>query len=349
MENKLLIIAMSDLSIQNKAPARRMKAISDSFKQMDIPVNILSGSRKQRRKRILHFLLSDNLKNYIGIYVESSNSGMLFSEFLLLLIAKIKKVPISVYIRDGYPLFRKYWLPKICNQNIANILWLISYFSYMFLANTMYFPSKMLMNKFSFKNRKLLLPGMPSVKKNLGLTKNHSIFYAGGIGQQYDLDSFLQACKRLSIEINLSVTIFCRKNEANMIDKWVKEDWLSIQHKNLEELDFQPQIGIIPLKKNDYSDLAFPVKLFDYISINAVLIASDATTMKTFIEDKDIGLIVKSENIQSYYNQLKLLLTDKKLYSDLKKNVLQLQKSEDISWKNRCQIILNDFGYKYDK
>lgn len=346
MKNKLLIIAMSDLTILNKAPARRMKEIIDGYKEMKIPIDIISGERKKRSKLTRDYLFSNSLNDYRGIYIESSNSGMLFSEFLLLLKAKIKNIPISVYIRDGYPLFKEYWLPKFCNQNIANFLWLLSYFCYRFLVNTMYFPSQMLMEKFNFNNKKLLLPAMLDIKQNLTLAKTNSIFYAGGIGQQYDIETFLMACDKLFSEQYFEVIMYCRENEIYRISKWLNKSWLKIEHKNLEELDFQPTIGIIPLKKHAYSDLAFPVKLLDYVGINCVILASDSTTLKQFIEEKKIGLIVEAENIQSYFEQIRLLLTDTNLYTHLKTNVLKLQKSQEITWKARCQKVLDDFGFE---
>jgi len=349
MKNKLLIIVMSDLTILNKAPARRMKAIIDSFEKMKVSLITLSGSRKQRSKRAWKFLFSNNLKYIKGVYVESSNSGMMFSEFLLLLKVKFNKIPISVYIRDGYPLFKEFWSIRFYRQIIANIFWLISYYCYRFLVDIMYFPSEILMNKFKFNNKKLLIPGISDFKNNLGKQKKNSIFYAGGIGQQYDIETFLKACKKLAEEIDISVTIFCRESEVYLINNWRKESWLSIQHKNLEELDFQPMIGIIPLVKHHYSDLAFPVKLLDYLSINVVILASNSLTTKKYIENKKIGIIVKSENVDDYYRKIKELFEDEELYNRLKENVKNLGKKNEVSWQQRCETIFNDLREKNEK
>ncbi len=343
MNNKLLIIAMSDLSILNKAPARRMRAIIDNLEKMKIPYYSLSGSRKQRSKRAWKFLFSNKLKDISSVYIESSNSGMIFFEFLLLLKIKFNKIPISVYIRDGYPLFKEYWSLRFYRQIIANIFWLLSYHCYRVLVDIMYFPSEMLMGKFRFSNKKLLIPGISDFKNNLGKQKKNSIFYAGGIGQQYDIETFLKACKKLVEEIDISVTMFCRESEVYMVSDWQKESWLSVQHKNLEELDFQPMIGVIPHKKHRYSNLCFPVKLLDYVSINAVILASESENLKNYIEEKNIGLIVKFGDVDDYYRKMKELLENEELYNELKENVMDLKKSDDVTWKARCKQIINDF------
>ncbi len=343
MKNKLLIIAMSDLTLLNKAPARRMRAIIDNFGKMEIPYYSLSGSRKQRSKRAWKFLFSNKLKDITGVYIESSNSGMMFSEFLLLLKVKFNKIPISVYIRDGYPLFKEYWSLRFYRQIIANIFWLLSYHCYRLFVDIMYFPSEMLMEKFRFSNKKLLIPGISDFKNNLGKQKKNSIFYAGGIGQQYDIETFLKACKKLVEEIDISVIMFCREGEVYKISNWKNEVWLSIQHKNLEELDSQPMIGVIPLRENRYSDLTFPVKLLDYVSINTVILASESENLKNYIEEKNIGLIVKFSDVDDYYRKMKKLLINEELYNRLKENVMNLKKSKNITWKARCKQIIDDF------
>jgi len=343
MKNKLLIIAMSDLSILNKAPARRMKAIIDSFKKMEISNFTLTGNRKQRSNRARKLFFSNKLKDITSVYIESSNSGMIFFEFLLLLKIKLNKIPISVYIRDGYPLFKEYWSLRFYRQIIANIFWLLSYYCYRVLVDIMYFPSEMLMGKFRFSNKKLLIPGISDFKHDLSKQKKNSIFYAGGIGQQYDIETFLKACKKLVEEIDISVTMFCREGEVYKISNWKNELWLSIQHKNFEELDFQPMIGVIPLRENVYSDLTFPVKLLDYVSINSVILASESKNLKNYIEEKNIGLIVKFGNVEDYYRKMKELLENEELYNKLKVNVMNLKKSDGVTWKARCKQIIDDF------
>ncbi len=345
MNDKILIIAMSDLTFLNKAPARRMKAIIETFKEMGVSNSTISGNRKQRSKRARKFLFSNKLKDITGVYIESSNSGMMFNEFLLILKMKFYKIPISVYIRDGYPLFKEYWSLRYYRQIIANIFWLVSYFCYLFLVDIMYFPSEMLMGKFRFSNKKLLTPGISDFKYNLGKQKKNSIFYAGGIGQQYDIDTFLKACKKLTKEIDLCVTIFCREDEVYRINKWQNKSWLSIQHKNLEELNFQPMIGVIPLRENKYSDLTFPVKLLDYVSINSVIVASESENLKNYIEEKNIGLITKFGDVEDYYRKMRELLENEELFNLLKKNIIQLGNSNKITWENKCQKVLKDLKF----
>lgn len=348
MKNKLLILAMYDLKVKNIAPARRMSAIIETFNELDIPFISLSGSRKERRKKAWNALFSYKFNDVSGVYVESSNSGMLITEFVLLMKYKLKKIPISVYIRDIYPKYKQYWLWKNYRVVLAHLFWLASYFVYKMICEIIYIPSTLIAQKLSLDNYKILPPGLLGSEKNLGKIKQNSIFYAGGTGPQYDIECLLFACKKLSKEINIIVTFLCRKDEIEKISKWQSESWFSILNNDLEQLDFQPQIAVIPLTNTEYGDLSFPVKLMDYISINTPILASDSFVIKNFINEHQIGLIAKSEDVDDYYEKIKIMLEDRNLYEELLANVYKLQKNPEISWEYKCKTILKDLGFEYN-
>ena len=336
---------MSDLTIQNKAPSRRMNAIISTFRKMNVPLCVISGSRKERNKKA-NDLLNKKLDGIDAVYVESSNSGLMINEFRLLATLRKKQIPISVFIRDGYPFFKEYWNIKYYKQIISNILWIISVFAYKKFAKTLYFPSVGLADFFRFDDKRILSPATFINENKLNLPPQKTLFYTGGIGQQYDITTFLMACDKLSSEIDFEVVMYCRESEIYRIYSWLSKSWLKIEHKNLEELDFQPTLGIIPLKKNAYSDLSFSVKLLDYVGLGSVILASDSSVIKEYIQKHRIGIIVNSGDVESYYCKIKEILSNEDLYEKLLANVEQLRNSEEITWENRCQKILDDFGFE---
>ncbi|MBT4333079.1 MAG: hypothetical protein HOD64_07365 [Candidatus Cloacimonetes bacterium] len=343
MKNKLLILAMYDLSVRNIAPARRMRAIINTFQKINVPFESISGSRKQRMNNALKLLFSKRTSDFSGVYIESTNSGMLFSEFLLLLKFRIKKIPISVYIRDIYPKYKQYWLWNNYRVIFAHLFWLFSYYVYKQMCKVIYVPSELMAQKLSLENYKILPPGFSS-SIELGRVKQNSIFYAGGTGPQYDIECFLLVCEKLSKELDISVTFFCRKNEIKKIDKWQSESWFNIHHKDLEQLDFQPQIAVIPLTNSEYGNLAFPVKLIDYVSINTPMIVSNSTVTKNFVNRHEIGLVADSGNMEDYYTKTKIILENRELYTELLSNVYDLQKNPEITWEYKCKQIIKDLS-----
>lgn len=342
MKNKLLIIAMYDLKVNNIAPARRMIAIIKSFHNLNEPFDSISGSRRQRMISALRLIFSQKTRDYSKVYIESTNSGMIFSELLLLLKLKINKVPISVYIRDIYPKYKQFWLWNNYRVILAHLFWMLSYNIYKKICKVIYVPSEIMAQKLSLSNYKVLSPGFSSSIK-LGKIKQNSIFYAGGTGPQYDTECFLSACEKLSKEIDISVTFYCRKNEIGKISKWQTESWLMIHHKDLEQLDFQPQIAVIPLSNSEYGNLAFPVKLMDYISINTPILSSNSYVIEKFISKHNIGLIVNSGDVDDYFKKMKKMLEDQKLYKELLINVYKMQQNPEITWEYKCKKILKDF------
>lgn len=332
---------MGDLTINNRAPSRRMKAIKEDFNSMNIKFVCISGTRSNRMRLSLKLLFSENKKEINRIYVESSNSGLLLSEALLLLFFKLKKIPISVFIRDAYPLFLKGWIHQNINGTIANILWFISICFYKRIASILYFPAEGLRELINFKNKHLLPPAI-DVNWKLKTIKENSIFYTGGLKGPYLIEPILMACDELSKEISLTLTIYCRENDRDALKKWESKKWINIEHKVIEELDFQPEIGVMSSNRK-YQSLTRSVKLMDYIRMGMPVVISDSSANTKFLTKHKIGLVADSLDWKTFYVQIKKIISDKEVYNELKENVLKLRKSEEITWRARCKQILNDF------
>lgn len=345
MKNKLLIIAMYDLKVKNIAPARRMSAVINAFQNVKFPFEAISGSRRERMHNTFRLLFSNKGSEFSGVYIESTNSGMLLSEFLLLLKYRLKNVPISVYLRDIYPKYKSFWLGQSYRVIIAHLFWLMSYYIYKKLCDTIYVPSMMMAKKLSLKNYEILTPGMVKFEKDLGEIKQNTVFYAGGTGNQYDIECLLSACNKLSKEIDITVFLFCRKGEVDQLRRWSSASWLNILHNDLEQLDFQPQVSVIPLSKTEYADIAFPVKLMDYISINTPILSSNSIVTKKFINKHQIGLIANAGDVDDYYTKLKIMLGDQELYKKFIANISRLRQDPKITWEFKCNKILKDLGF----
>lgn len=331
---------------RNTAQAQRMRAIIDGFTTLNIPISLISGSRRERRKQALNFILKKKYKSVSKVYVETSNSGILFYEAILLLICKLNRIPIGVYIRDAHAKFFEYWIEATLKERISYTLWWLSLILYRFTANVFFYPSERFGRVMKIKGE-LLPPALPILDDNCLKFKENTIFYVGGVGKVYDLDSFLLACKKLKEERDITVNIFCRKTDVYKLDKWRKSEWLSIEHKNIRQLDYKPQIAVIPLAKTRYADLAYPVKLLDYLALKIPIIATNNATLNEVIIKNKIGLIVKSGAVKEYYSQIKRLLDDRQLYNQIILEMEKANKSEQFSWMSRCKKVISELG-KYE-
>lgn len=211
----------------------------------------------------------------------------------------------------------------------------------------MYFPAESMIKYIKFKNSGLLPPAIFNDIPDMKMKKN-SLFYAGGLGGPYNLTPILQAVKRLSEEMEISFTIFCREKEVYHIESWRKYPWLHIEHKNLQELDFTPQIGVNS-SFSSYQSITRIVKVMDYVRLGIPAVISDSYENSRFIKEHNIGLIAKQGDAGSFYDLIKLLLTDKEQYNKLRSNVLKLRKAKEISWEFNARKVIRDLGINIEK
>lgn len=340
-DDKILLLLMDDLNKKNTAPSRRMKFILDGFNKIKKNNVVLSGTRKGRFKSVLKFICSKGYNNVSEAYVESTNSGMLISEFILLIILKLKKIPLAIYIRDAYPKYLYYWKKANIKVIISNLFWFMSYYSYRLLADQLYCPTQKMIDVLKIK-AKTLPPAMNDNEKIVKKRCDNLILYSGGIGKQYDIDSFLLGCKKLSSEIDIKVKIFCRKYETNLIKSWLREKWLTVENRTIESIECLPVAGIIALKKLPYSDLAFPTKLLSYIGLEIPIIASDNFTIEKIINKHKVGCIVQAENPNEYYKAIKMMITNEEKKTKLIGYVRKMKMDSSMYWSQRAKTILTD-------
>ncbi len=345
MKDKFLYLALGDDTIKNIAPSLRMFAMKQGFREIldNEKLIEINGNSKVRAKKIRKFLTSGDIAKVGYAYIESSNKGMNFVDALLIFYLKLKKVKISVFIRDFYPLFKNGWEDANWKGKIANILWFVNIGIYKINAYLAYFPSESSMKLLKFKRKEILPPGLFLDIPKLPLRKN-TIFYAGGLKKPYNLEPVLLAVEKLNEIMNIEFHLFCRKNDLKFIKKWSDKKWLIIEHKNLYDLNFRPHICVIS-SDNSYQAIARSVKMLDYIRLGSPIIISDAYENSKFLKEHNIGIIAAPNDAESFYGELKKYFTDDSLQNQLQENVQNLQSSKELKWTTRCEKVLSDLGY----
>jgi hypothetical protein len=342
MRDKFLYLALGDDTKKDIAPSLRMCAMKKGFREILDSDKLIEINGKVRAYKIWKFLFSEDIAKVGYVYIESSNKGMTFFDALLIFYLKFRKVKISVFIRDFYPLFKNGWVDANWKGKIANILWFLNIAIYKINADIAYFPSESSMNLLKFKRKEILPPGLFLDIPEMPLKKN-VIFYAGGLKKPYNLEPVLQAVENLNKIKVIKFHIFCRKNDLRFIEKWSDKEWLKIEHKNLYDLNFRPHISVIS-SDDSYQAIARSVKMLDYIRLGSPIIISDAYENSKFLKEHNIGLIAKPNNAKSFYLQLKKYFTDDTLSENLHMNVKKLQKSKELKWTTRCEKVLSNLG-----
>jgi glycosyltransferase involved in cell wall biosynthesis len=110
----------------------------------------------------------------------------------------------------------------------------------------------------------------------------------------------------------------------------------SIDQQNLLKYTKSADIGIHAINNSCLNhDYCLPNKLFEYIHSGLVLMMTDLTELKKFVEENKIGLTFEDNNVKSLEKQLLKLLTDKELFEKYRENSIAL--ANKITWDNEYQ------------
>ena len=168
--------------------------------------------------------------------------------------------------------------------------------------------------------------------------------YVGGISERYGLKVMLEALALVNRDSSLGLELVCRPaefaRERAVLDNYLDLPWLRVHHvsgKALTPVYQQSDIGLIPLLRNVYNDLAMPVKLFEYLSYSLPVVATDCTEMADFIARNRVGLIAE-DNAKSLAEKILQLVEDRDLYEGLRRNVRRALENGNL-WTDRAEQV----------
>jgi len=332
------------LEALTSAPKVRTFMLHQALQEL-AEVDFITGTRRSRRWPLLKYLLSGRLFRVQAVYLEAATSTSMEVDILLLLIARIWRIPMGIFIRDAHPLFQmidsRPWKHKLLILG-----WHLSIWCYKKLAQTLYYPSASFASLFSGgPQQHVVLPpgGRQLAFEPLPHSGRRYILYAGGLTGIYGgVSQALQAVKELSpAHPELRFLCVCRPEEAVTLQAWKHEPWLEIQHLDTEGiLAYQSQIylSVICLQQDPYSDLALPLKLFDYLALGKPVLATPCHEMQQFIEAHQVGLIAQTS--ADFKLQIQRLLDDETLANEMGQRATELIHNAH-SWSHRAQTILD--------
>jgi len=340
MNQTILFIAYYSLDSIKSGPKVRINALSLAFKQ-SCKLIFINGTATQRIKKYFKIIFNNKLQIVDNIYIEPSTSTAWPGDLLFLLYLKYKKVNISIYIRDAYPKFPDFWKELNFYQYPLYWGWFISIWFYLKIADISYYPTSTLMCLFNHKNADLLPPGCNSLINNFSI-ESKSILYAGSISRRYGIEVLVDMMRKLRENDEMYQLTLVTTSIVN--SAIFEELGIKVSQKSLSETmkgEDKYFISIIPRIKNDYNDLALPIKLFDYMSYGLPVIASDCEEQQSFIRNNDVGYVCNCSPIDFASNIIRLH-SEKKLLKRYHSNVIKLIETKH-SWKHRVEMILKDF------
>lgn len=281
-------------------------------------------------------------------YIESP-SGPIFNNIDIKLIKLIhsKNIPIGFFYRDAHWLFANSWLNvSKLKKYIIERLHKRDIKVFQNCVNQFYMPSTLaceeLLKYYHFDDIKELPPGTDCTTIQEYKTTKRAI-YVGGCSYQYGTDILINAYKKLNESgYKYNLTIVTRENEwNNMFPNGLAYDWLQVVHKSGDELKTiyeNADCAILPLRKNYYFDMAYAIKLFEYLSYGKPIITSNLDTMGTFVEKNCCGLVYNTE--EELQKMIIEFYESEKVRKELYENVIRT--CHENTWEKRVKTIMID-------
>lgn len=342
MSKDILYITFVDFNEQKSGSSVRPKKIYDAFLEEGYKVSLLTGLQNrlwERWKNCFSFYKKIRKNNYEFCYVEPP-AGPIFNlsdHLLLLYISKIKKIPVGLFYRDAYWKFADWYEIKGFKRAVINFMHKFDWFIIKNTCKKVYFPTKTMSELFDFPDKEPLPPACELLNIEKVNSDKVELIYVGGVSEQYGGKLLLETLDKINMERKMNLHLVCRAGEVKEIQEYTNKPWLKIYHASGEELKDiynKANIAIIPRKIDKYMDFAMPVKLFEYISYELPIVATNCKEVAQFINLNKIG-IVCDDNVESLYKTL--LNIDMNSILEYTDNVKNTKKNN--TWNKRVEQI----------
>jgi hypothetical protein len=157
---RVLLLSMYPLGEAKSGPVVRITRFAEALRR-HVDVDLIEGTRSQRRMRTLRHLIRGRLTRADAVYVESSNALPAETDILLMALAKLLGRPVATYFRDAYRLFPENYALTSIRRWLSRGLYPIAVWGLRASSTLIAFPSRGLAQAIGVERPWLLPPGAP--------------------------------------------------------------------------------------------------------------------------------------------------------------------------------------------
>lgn len=337
---KVIFISFANFGRIDSGSSVRPFKIYSTFKENNYEVLLISGNLKERRKKFLKYKENRLFQGVDYCYIEPSTYPVHPLDFIMFEYIKTLNIPIGVFYRDAHYKFPELFKRSGFKKYELLIRYFLDWKMFKRISKVIFFPSDTMANYFDFKN-KVSLPPAGEYLKIKPKKINYKVVYVGGTSDRYGTPILLEALKIVNnIYKPIGLNLVCRDFDDRLFKKYKNEEWLKIikaSGEQLEDIYRNSDMAIIPLRKNKYNDFAISVKLFEYMSHNLPILSTNCNEMEKFINDNNIGMIVK-DNAKSIADAIIYMYENQNEIQEYTNNIKKVLVAENL-WIHRIKKI----------
>jgi glycosyltransferase involved in cell wall biosynthesis len=331
---RLLLYGMYDASVPASAPRVRIALLADALGRQAQLVRADRG-RWQRLVALPRVLWQ--LRTVDAVYVESPTGASMPWDLLALAAARAMRLPVGIYFRDAYQLFRDLYPPGTPRQRLSDLAWHVSIGFLRRLATVRFVPSAGLAAALRLPGAVVVPPGTDPRQPDLGRGDEAVVAYVGAMNRADGFDRLLEAMALVRQQLPEARLLVVSSTAAGELPPWV--DLVPGDRRDLARLLAPARACAIPRPINRYTDLARPVKLADYLSLGKPVVATRAAETASQLEPSGAGLLV-ADDPAAIAAGLLSVLRDRALARRLSAAARELALAPGSSWDDRAAEIV---------
>jgi glycosyltransferase involved in cell wall biosynthesis len=338
----ILLYGMYDLRRLDRAPEVRIAAMTEALGRQ-ARVERITGGRLGRAWNSTLWLLRGGPRRVRAVYVESPTASAMPTDLLFLALMRLFRRPVGVYFRDAYQLFRDIYPRRRRLQIVSDWLWRVTSPALARLATRRFAASAGLARVLKLRDGIPLGPGGDPSLPDLGAGPEPLVAYVGATGSADGFDILLAAMEIVHGRLPDSRLLVVSPGSPPAGEPPPYVELRRGRRDALPELLRDARLCVIPRPINPYSDLAVPVKLWDYLSLGKPVVATAAAETAAILAAGGSG-IATPDTPEGLAEGLLSLLADRDLAGRLAKGARAYACSAAQTWEARATTVVRELG-----
>lgn len=346
MKKPILLYFPYDLNSRESGSRVRPNKIIENFKKLEYDFILIKGN-SYKRKKIIEKIIKNKM-DFLFCYSEPSTYPVHpFIDYRMYYYLKKMKIPTGIFYRDAYWKFNLYFQKRGIKKLELFLRYRLDFYLFNIFAKIIFFPTDSMRKLFKVKTKTAILPpgGEEFFLENKITHKKFRGIYVGGISTRYGINILLDAFEIVNQRQKIELIIVCRKNEYESLDfatkEKIKKNWVRLYHisgNKLAGLYQDSDFGVIPRIRDEYNNLAMPIKLFEYLSYGIPIIATNCYEMGKFIKKYQCGVLCE-DNAESLADSINKIGSNKNFFANLSNNAKKVLLDDNL-WTDRVMSIV---------
>jgi glycosyltransferase involved in cell wall biosynthesis len=335
---RLIFYGMYDAARAGSAPRVRIQLLSTALARR-ARVTMVSGPRLARLAQGVRLVLGD-LRHFDGVYVETATSSAMPWDLWFLAAARASGVPVGIYFRDAYPVHRDLYPLPGWRARLSDLGWRISVAAYRRLASVSFTPSRGLADSLRLAGAVLLPPGTDPGTPELGPGSEPVVAYVGALAAPVGFDRLVDAVRLVREELPEARLLAVGSTPSGVAP--ALPDWVEVRQASRDELASLlagVSVCAIPLPINRYTNMAWPLKLSDYLAFGKPIVATATDETAAVLDGSGAGIVV-GDTPAAIAAGLLRVLRDPELAARLAAASRRLALAPGSTWDDRAALIV---------